>query len=128
MAYSPYDVTKPDPATQAGTAFGQSTRDNIRAMRDSLAALGSVPGFDYSYTTGTAEQPTTMLFKRSAEWIKLVVVWGTVGGEAGNATTVTFYYSSDSGSNYYGMADAAGKYILTMTYDSSGNCTATTWS
>jgi hypothetical protein len=25
------------------------------------------------------------------------------------------------------MADGSGEYVLTMTYDSSGNCTAATW-
>jgi hypothetical protein len=138
MAYTAYDSAKPDPATQAGTAFGQSARDNIRAMRDTLAATGLVQGFNYSATGGTAEQPLTLFYRRVAsnECIKVVLTWGTSGGEDGNVKTATYWYASnESGTlpgspvgTYSAMADAGGKYIATMTYDSNGNCTATTWS
>jgi len=126
MAYTAFDSTKPV-GTQTGTAFATSTRANILALRDAIAAMGSVQGFNYSYTTGTADQPTTILFKRSTEWIKLVLTWGTTGGEAGNVTKAAYYYSSNSGGAYDGMADAAGYYVMTLTYDSNGNLTATTW-
>ena len=138
MPYVAYTSTLPDPATQAGTAFGESTRDNLRALRDTLAATGLVQGFNYSATGGTAEQPLTLFYRRVAnnECVKVVLTWGSSGGESGNVKTATYYYASDESGTlpgspvgtYVAMADTGGKYIVTMTYDSSGNCTATTWS
>lgn len=127
MTYAALDVTKPDASTQNGTQFAGSTRDNIRAMRDALVATGLVQGFAYSVSGGTAEQPATLYYKRSTEWIKVDLTWGTSGGEAGNVTKAAYYYSSNSGSAYDGMADASGNYVATITYDSNGNCTATSW-
>lgn len=127
MSYTALDVSKPDATSQNGTAFAASTRDNIRTLRDALVAFGAVQGFNYSYTTGTADQPTTTLYKRGTEWIKSVLTWGTAGGEAGNVTKRALYYSSNSGVAYDPMADASGNYVLTLTYDGSGNCTATSW-
>jgi acylphosphatase len=133
MAYTAYVSTLPDPATQAGTAFGQRTRDNIRAMRDVIAATGMLQGFDYRYTTGTAENPTTMYYVRNAsdESIKIVVTW-----TSGNVTKMAFYYASNetglpagaANGTYDPMADAGGFYVCTLTYDGSGNCTQTSWS
>jgi hypothetical protein len=132
MAYTAYVSTLPNPATQTGTTFGQSTRDNIRAMRDVLAATGMLQGFDYTYTTGTAESPTTMYYTRNAsdESIKIVLVW-----TSGNVTKMSFYYASNEtgrpgstpNGTYDPMADAGGFYVCTLTYDGSGNCTATAW-
>lgn len=127
MTYASLDVAKPDASSQNGTQFAMSTRDNLRALRDALVATGIVQGFDYSTSGGTAEQPATLYYKRSTEWMKVVLTWGTSGGESGNVTKAAYYYSSDSGSTYSNMADAAGKYVVTLTYDSNGNCTATTW-
>lgn len=122
MAYTALDTSKPDAATQAGTAFGSSARSNLVAIRDCIAAMGMAQGFDYSTSGGTAAEPAQLYFKRSTEWIKVVLTWS-----GGNVTKAAFYYSSNSGGLYDGMADAGGKYVLTLTYDGSGNCTATSW-
>lgn len=127
MAYDAYDVAKPDAATQNGANFGEATRDNLRTLRDILAAGGLVQGFNYSVTGGTASQPATLLLKRSTEWIKVDLTWGSSGGSDGNVTKMAFYYSSNSGGAYDGMADLSGYYVLTLTYDASGNLTSTTW-
>jgi hypothetical protein len=127
MAYTAYDGAKPDAATQNGTQFAASTRANLQAMRDYLATLGALPGFNYSVSGGSAEQPAELYYKRSTEWIKTVLTWGTTGGESGNVTKAAFYYSSNSGSAYDGMADASGNYVQTLTYDVNGNLTSTTW-
>jgi hypothetical protein len=121
MAYALFDQTKPDPATQAGTAFGTSTRENLLAIRDAVC-LGVMPGFNFSTSGGTASQPGTIYFKKSTEWLKIVLTWGTVGGENGNVTVAVYSYSSNSGGAY----DTIG--TETNTYDTDGNCTATTWS
>lgn len=127
MAYTALDPTLPDWVPQTGIQVTQSTRDNVRALRDALVAAGAIQGFNYSVTGGTASQPATLLFKRGVEWIKVNLTWGTTGGEDGNVTKAAYYYSSDSGSNYFGMADAAGYYVQTIAYDSSANVTTTTW-
>lgn len=136
MAYTAFDGAKPDASTQNGTAFAQSTRDNLLALRDALVTTGIVQGFNYAPTGGTAEQPATAYWKRSTECVKAVLTWGTSGGEDGNVTKAALYYAPDeshgsfptsTNGTYSAMADASGNYVVTMTYDSNGNCTASTW-
>ena len=127
MTYTALDTAKPDWTTQTGTQLAQSIRDNVRALRDNLVATGLVPGFDYTPAGGTAEQPAQFFFKRGTEWIRIDVTWGSSGGSDGSPTKLAYYYSSNSGGAYDGMADAAGKYVLSISYDASGNVTATTW-
>lgn len=128
-----YDPLRPSVPTTAGspTPSRQSTiddtRKNIMALRDILVAGGMVQGFDFSTSGGTAEQPADILYKKGTEWIKITLTWGTTGGEDGNVTKAVFRYSSNSGVGYDGMADDAGEYVMTLTYDANGNCTATTW-
>ena len=128
MTYTAFDQSKPDPSTQAGTAELDSSRYNMQALRDALAATGIVQGFNYSQSGGTADKPTTAYYKRGAEWIRVGLTWGASGGGLDCVATMTFDYSSDSGGNWDHMADLSGYYILTLTYDSNGNVTATTWS
>jgi hypothetical protein len=140
MTYTAYDGTKPDPATQAGTAFGTSTRANMKVLRDYVAAMGMVPGWKYYAVvgTGSAEAPQYMYYRKgsSGEVIRITPTWGSSGGEAGNATKMNFAYASNeshasfpttTNGTYEGMVDDAGYYVMTLTYDSNGNCTATTW-
>ena len=122
MAYTAYDNTKPDATSQAGAAFGASTKANLLALRDAIIATGLVQGFNYSASGGTAEEPAAVYFKCGTEWVKVVLTWSS-----GKVTTAAFYYSSNSGGAYDAMADASGNYVITMTYDGSDNCTATTW-
>ena len=128
MTYTAFDPALPDAASQNGTAFAGSTRANLVAMRDMLVAMGGMPGFNYSVTGGTAEQPASLLYKRSTEWIKVDLTWGTTGGADGNVTKAAYYYSSNSGGAYDGIVDGAGYYVQAMSYDASGNLTSTTWS
>jgi hypothetical protein len=126
MAYTALDSSKPA-ATQTGPNMTLSAHDNILAVRDILAAGGFVQGWDYSVAGGTAEQPAQMFYKRGAEWIKVDLTWGTTGGENGNVTKSAYYYSSNSGGAYDPMADAAGEYVLHISYDANGNVTSTSW-
>lgn len=122
MAYTAFDSSKPDPSTQAGTAFGTSTRANLAALRDCIAALGAVQGWDMAPSGGTAEEPTTILYSRGTERIRLTLTW-----TSSNVTKVRYEYSSNSGSSYDNMADAAGEAYQNITYDGSGNVTAISW-
>lgn len=121
MAYTPFDPAKPDPASQNITQFGASDRTNQAAIRDAVM-MGTMPGFNYSQTGGTAEQPATIFYKKGAEWLRGALTWGTAGGEAGNVTVTVYSYSSNSG----GAWDTIG--TETNAYDANGNCTTTTWS
>lgn len=127
MAYTAFDATKPDATTQTLTQMGQSMRDNARAVRDYLATLGALPGWNYSVSGGSAEQPAIAYYKNGVEWIKVTLTWGTTGGSAGAVTKAVYQYSANSGGAYDNMVDAAGNYVLNLTYDTAGNCTATTW-
>ncbi len=127
MAYTPYDVAVPTTA-QTRQAAIDSIRTDLAALRDALAATGIVQGFNYSVSGGTADQPAQLFYKRGVEWIRVDVTWGTTGGEDGNPTVMAFYYSPNSGVSSYGMADAAGKYTVTISYDTDANVTGAVWS
>src|SRR4030067_186587 len=96
MAYTAFDPTKPDPATQTGTAFGTSARNNDKALRDA-DFIGGESGGTYSQSGGTASEPTTQLWSKGTERIRLSATFGTTGGENGNLTAGTLAYSTDPG-------------------------------
>lgn len=121
MAYTPFDPTKPDPATQNGTAIMGSIRANLNAMRDACV-MGSFAGFNMAATGGTADQPALLTYSKGTERVKAALTWGTTGGELGNCTVAVYSYSSNSGGSYDTIA------TCTVTYDGSGYVTATTWS
>lgn len=117
MAYTALDLAKPDAATQNGTQFAQSIRDNLKALRDA-DFIGGESGWTYSQSGGTASEPTTMLWSKGTERIRITATWGTTGGENGNLTAATLAYSSNSGGAYDTIESR------TMTYDGSGNFTS----
>lgn len=121
MSYTAFDATKPDAATQNGTQFAQSTRDNLAAVRDACVLGGGFPGWALAVSGGTAEQPATLTYSKGTERVRAVLTWGTTGGASGNVTQAVYAYSADSGTNY----DTIG--TKTITYDASGNVTATAW-
>lgn len=126
MTYPAFDTAVPN-ATQAREDAIDSISANLMAVRDALVATGVVQGFNSSLDGGTTAQPARYLFKRGTEWIKVEATWGTTGGEDGNLIKAAFYYSSDSGGSYDPMADAAGKYVLTIAYNSDSDFVSGTW-
>ena len=122
MAYTAFDKTKPDASVDDGADFGANTKANLLALRDALSLAGVVQGWNYSYT-GTASQPTDVIWTFGTEKIKQTHTWGTDG----SLTKVAHYYSSNTGTSYSAMADASGNFVHTFTYDGSGNLTASTW-
>lgn len=63
MPYTLFDGAKPNGATQNGTQFGQSARDNFNALRDACIMGGGFYGFNLNCTggSGTAQiSGTTM--------------------------------------------------------------------
>ena len=119
MPYTQFDPAKPDAATQNITAFAASVRTNLAAIRD-IAALGAAPGWNYSWSGGTADNPTTMLWSKGTERLRATCTWGTTGGATDNLTVAVFAYSAD-GTTY----DTIGTQAIA--YDASGNVTSTTW-
>ena len=121
MAYSGLDLTKPDGATQNGTQVLQSVRDNQRALRDMIVS-GFAAGWAMTPSGGTADQRAQVIKSNGTERLRAALTWGTTGGEANNVTQAVYAYSSNSGGSY----DTIG--TLSITYDTSGYVTGTTWS
>jgi hypothetical protein len=122
MAYAQFDPTKPDAATQNGTAFAQSARDNLKVIRDAAIMGGGFYGWNMAASGGTADQPATITYSKGSERVRAALTWGTAGGQAGSVTVAVYSYSSNSGTSW----DAIG--TKTITYDSTGNVTSTSWS
>jgi hypothetical protein len=116
MAYVPLNPLTPEPA-QDGTEVLQSIRDNMKALRDA-DFIGGDSGWTYSQTGGTANEPTTQLWSKGTERIRITATFGTAGGENGNLTAATLAYSSNSGGAYDTIE------ARTLTYDGDGNFTS----
>ena len=128
MAYTPFDPTKPDASSQAGTAFGNSTKYNLLAARDGAVMAGTMPGWGMVSSGGTADQPALLTYTSPSgtEKIKAALTWGTTGGENGKVTQQVWSYSSDSGGTWALMVTANGK--KTISYTSAGNVSGWSWS
>ena len=76
MAYTSFDKTKPDPATQAIGPFGTSIRDNQEAIVDGIL-YGGMKGWDAARTigTGTAAKPQYWKLDNGAEYIRVTPTW-----------------------------------------------------
>lgn len=127
MSYTLFDGALPNGASQNGTAFGQSARDNLNAVRDACIMGGGFPGFNLAVSGGTAEQPTQLLYSKGTERVRVTLTWGTTGGEAGNVTVAVYAYSANSGADYTTTPNGAIG-TLTITYDASANVVSTLWS
>ena len=109
---------------------------NILAMRDGLIfGVGLFPGWDVQAqdtggTTPPADpaQPDEILASKGTERIKLVLTWGTSGGEDGNVTRVVTSYSANSGTDYYVIKGGSTNGYLDLTYDTDGNWLSAAWS
>lgn len=135
MAYTALNASKPVVSDTRQTSV-DFMRTNLAALRDAIIATGVVQGFNYRVTGGTAEQPGVLWFKRATEVVKVVLTWGSTGGENGNVTKAAFYYASNeshvsfptsTNGTYDPMSDGSGYYVCVIAYDSNANPTTTTW-
>lgn len=125
MAYIKHNSAHPDATTQNGATAMTAVRNNFNALRDACILGGGFPGFNFTVPGGPADAPTQLMYKGmggagnppTTEWIKVDVTW-----TSGNVSTVTFSYSSNSGTAY----DVIG--IKTIGYDGSNNVISATWS
>jgi len=121
-AYQKFVPDKPDIADD-GDVVINNTRENLMALRDAIV-MGALVSWDLATAdiTGPAAEPTQLVYKRSTEWIRLVITWGTTGGDDGQPLTVAYSYSANSGTLYHVIG------TLTNTYDASGNLRSALWS
>lgn len=124
MAYSQASRTQPDASTQNGTNFGASALANDRAAIDAIV-LGHAPGWVYSVSGGTAEQPQYMFWKNGTHWLRATLTWGSSGGSNGNITQAVLQLSANSGTDY---TTSPGGTLATVVqaFDANGNLTSTT--
>ena len=116
MAYTAFDATKPNFSDGRATQVN-SIRANEVALRDAIVA-GAFRGFNYSWSGGTALQPTYTYEKNGNIWIKKSWTWNADGTPA----TMVVAKSTDGGTNYV----TVGTY--TYTYDVDGNFDQGDWS
>jgi hypothetical protein len=117
MPYTAFDATKPDATADNGTNFATNTRNNLKAIRDAVIMGGGFYGWNMAASGGTAAEPSTLTYSNGTERVKASLTW-----TSGNVTNVVYHYSSNSGGAY----DQIGE--VDITFDGSGNVTATTWS
>lgn len=128
MPYVPLDTTKPNIAQVREANIG-SARTNLQALRDIYMATGTFPGFDLYVVSGGAipganpEKPETVYFARPPEYVRVDFNWNA----ANNVTVMVFYFTPDGGASWLPMVDAAGNYIVRITYDANDAVTAITW-
>ena len=119
MTYTAFDPTLPDPASQNITNFGGSARTNFKALRDAIVA-GNLPGYNYSWSGGTIDQPTIMYRVKGSEVIRATVASGDGNG---NPTAITYAYSSTgTGGSYTTIG------TITFSWDGNGFLNSSTWS
>ena len=126
MAYTPFNNAGPLPEHTVGQMLS-AIKLEVQVIRDILAALGYVQGFNYSHSGGTTKYPTDMLYTRGSEIIKVVNTYITTGLGNYVPSRKKFYYSSDTGSNYYEIRDESNNFIMDITYNSDDTVIATTW-
>lgn len=121
MTYTHFDYQRPAPQSDNGTAAFTATRQNLLAVRDGVM-LGVMPGWAMTPAGGTAAEPETLTYSRGDERLEMNITWGASGGTAGNPTSIAYRYSADAGATWASLGTE------TITYDSAGNVTGTTWS
>lgn len=115
MAYTPFNGALPNGATQNGTQFGKSSRDNLNALRDACIMGGGFFGFAMSKTGADPAQPTSLVYTKGTESITAALTWS-----AGKVTRAVYTYTVS------GVSSAIG--TKTINYDGASNVTSTSWS
>lgn len=107
-----FDYTKPDPAAQNITQFGQSARDND-LHNQIAAAIKGAAGWarNWTYSGG---QLTQLDCSKGVLRVRVVYAWATSGPDEGRITTGTVTWSNDSGSSYGAV------FTKTFTYNGDG--------
>lgn len=126
MVYVPFLSDTPD-ITDTGAVVIDNTRENLMALRDSIVA-GALKAWNLTLIIGggTDETPDEIRYSNNTntEAIRLLVTWGSSGGEEGAPTVVIYQYTPDDTPTI--TWDTIG--TLTNTYNANGTLTASVWS
>lgn len=106
MTYAAFDPDLPNggtPANQNGTAFGQSTRDNLKAIRDACILGSGFPGFNGSATggVGTASIAGTTMTVTAMTSGAFAVGQTLSGAGVTGGTTITALGTGTGGTGTY---------------------------
>jgi hypothetical protein len=125
MAYTHFDRTTPDAATQSITEITTSTRANFAALQDAIITTGTVPQWDAEAQDSdggtpptTPETPDQIVYSKDTERVKVAITWS--GDDL--MTSAVFSYSSNGGTDYDSMG------TITITYDVNDNYLSHAWS
>lgn len=121
MAYTHFDQTLPNPATQTLANVCNSALNNQKALRDMLL-LGLLVGWNATPSGGTPFYPAVVTYSKGVERLRRTTTWGSSGGATNNPITIVMEYSANSGSSY----DPIG--TVSITYNANGSTAGTTWS
>ncbi len=121
MAYDNFTDNKPNAGTDTVPAAVDYMRANSMALRDSFVSGMGLPGWSYSHAGGTSDQPTTLLWSKGAERLRVQLTWGSSGGADGNVTLAALEYSADSGSTFQPVG------AKTISYSSDGTVSTASW-
>ena len=106
MPYSLYDPTKPDPATQAGTAIMTSVRNNENALRDACIMGGGFFGFNLDAVGGVGTAAITTTVMTVSAMISGTYAVGQVltGTGVTGGTTITSLGTGTGGTGTYNIS------------------------
>lgn len=123
MAYTPFDNTKPDGASQNGAAFASSIRTNQAALRDGAVML-TFRGWNVTVDpTGTDyTTPSAWVYQNGQEYIKMRPTRILSGITSGMVSKMLFIYSSNAAVTYTTVG------IEKYTYDANANFVSSHWS
>ncbi len=127
MAYTNYQIEKPDPGDSAVEVF-DDTKDNFNAILHMIMG-GAVENWDSSPTigAGSAQQPDSIEFTYNADsapnerMVQIQLTWGTTGPSENQVTQAIFRYSINSGTAYDIIKTAA------FAYSEAGAVPTVTW-
>lgn len=119
MAYTKYENNTPI-ISDDGLEVVDDTRHNLEALRDNIIS-GVMPDWNLDDVGSPADEPHELIWKNGVLWLRAQITWGSSGGTDGNPVTIVYGFSGDSGGGY----DTIG--TLTMTYNTGGNMTGSSW-
>lgn len=123
---------QPEIPTHASALPLDILRNNIAAVHIATA-VGISPLWNYTNSVtrgeaspGTAGQPARLYwFRGSGNQRKWVKAEHTYSGMT--TTKVALYYSEDNEATYVPLLDADRNYVLSLSWDGSGNLQSTSW-
>jgi len=123
--------SKPDASTESIVEVTDSTRRNLRALRDAIT-LGDMPGWDMQVMQSDGNTPAQGSFLETPQFLSFTKDGKFLGVRLSysvdQVTKVEFLQRESSSDTWEPLADAENpKYVMHFTY-SSGYLSQITWS